>query len=113
MTTPNTQRHYLEINRQTLRVASFADRAIVGWSEVSLVNPDAVKSALAPLIATASEHELYVNGAAINPFRTFWHASNAEESPRFRSSEEMQAFSAALPHRFRGDLALTYCLAAN
>ena len=54
MTTPNTQRHYLEINRQTLRVASFADRAIVGWSEVSLVNPDAVKSALAPLIATAS-----------------------------------------------------------
>lgn len=113
MTTPITQRHYLEINRQTLRVASFADRAIVGWSEVSLVNPDAVKGALAPLIATASEHELYVNGAAINPFRTFWHASSAEEAPRFRTSEEMQAFSAALPHRFRGDLALTYCLAAN
>ncbi len=113
MTTPNTQRHYLEINRQTLRVASFADRSIVGWSEVSLVNPDAVKAALAPLIATASEQELYVNGAAINPFRTFWHASNAEESPRFRSSEEMQAFAAALPHRFRGDLALTYCLASN
>ncbi len=113
MTTPNDQRHYLEINRHILRVITVSNNDVTALSEVTLINPGAIHKAMAPLRAVGASDEVYVAGAAINPFQTYWHVSTPEEGPRYRTSEALQPFSAALPHGFSGSLALSHCNAVD
>jgi TonB family protein len=113
MPTQNDQRHYLEINRHILRVITVSNNVITALSEVTLINPGAIAKAMGPLRTSGTADEIYVAGAAINPFQTFWHVSTPGEASRYRTAETLQTFTASLPHAFGGNLALAHCLASD
>ncbi len=113
MPTQNDQRHYLEINRHILRVITVSNNVVTALSEVTLINPGAIAKAMGPLRTSGTADEIYVAGAAINPFQTYWHVSTPDEASRYRTAETLQTFTASLPHAFGGNLALAHCLASD